>query len=227
MIIFSLQEMKFIIPFVAVAAGATSHEGHDHSLLKPFGPFWGMTTYTTKNGDKTWNTNEIQLMFKENDTVDLKWWFGALIGGIDKQTFACEAVPFTFDEVKLQIVVSPKTSDCLTEVNQMFPKAFQLTDPFFMPVDHNNGNVTFVAAKGLIAVSMKPINEPINIPSGNNGLAPEVLPRTRVYADDTVVENPAAPKAADANTTTTTTTTKASHTAIAASAIAFIAALIM
>jgi hypothetical protein len=175
-------------------AGISTPDGHMHMCdSKPSAPFWGMKTHTAKNGEM-WNEHALLLNFRENDTVE-----GPLSDKIKKQVFVCDSIPFKFDEEKLRIVVSPSDSECLTEVNELFDKFLQLTDPFYMPVDPVNGNVTFVAARNFLAVSMKPINKPIPIPSGIDGFAPSVIPATRGQAEVVAIR---VDETANATTTT-------------------------
>lgn len=203
-----------------------SHEGHDHSGMKPIGPYWGMTVYTSKS-NKKWNTNEVQLIFNDNDTVDMKWWYGfAKLPDVNipKQTFACEALPFTWDEKTLEVSVSPSLSPCLIKINNNFPKMFQLSDPFVLPLDETNGGINFRVARGLIQIDLVPINAPIaNVPSGIDGFVPESTPQPRVYEGDVVTTgSPAAAQGLKAGDVTTTTTTTKSYAPVTFASLAVI-----
>jgi hypothetical protein len=210
--------------------------------LKPNGADWGIKTYTTKAGDKTWNLSEIQLTFTDN-TVDMKWWYGlkpGAMGNIEKQTFICEAIPYTFDEAKVQVVVHPGSNPCLSAINDKFPKIMRLPEPYVLPLVEESGNIRFSLARGAVNIELIPIDSPLaNIPSGENGLAPAnpparraagnsiaspastVAPVTSVGPDATVSsETSATPKNSGAavntkadsgNTTTTTTKSAASQ----------------
>lgn len=166
----------------AVAGAADPHAGHDHSLLKPQGPFYSIYTHENKNKDKVWNDMELSIVFKEN-TFDMKWWYGAKIPmvNIPKQTFTCTDVPFTFDESKLRVVIVPSENACLNNINSKFPRGFGLSSPFYIPVDHDTGDLMFGLAGNTFALILYAIDaEPASIPSGVNGLAPAAsLPSRR------------------------------------------------
>lgn len=164
--------MKFLALVAAVAQA--SHAGHDHSLLKPSGPFYGIITKPNKAGDKIWNELEIAMNFKPN-TVDFKWWVGfpPQISPIAKQTFECKDVPFTFSADSLEIFLQLSANGCLARINNRIPAGAGLHDPFQMTVDHDSGDLTFSLLGGAISSKIYATDSvPATVPSGQNGLAP-------------------------------------------------------
>ena len=164
-----------------VATVSSDHTGHDHSLLKPTGPFYGIVTQKNKAGTKTWNAMELSILFKDK-TFDMTWWYGAKAGlvDIDKQVFECKDVPFTFDDVKLHVVIEPEQNDCLKKINKLFPKGWGLPNPYSIRVDHDTGDLKFSVARNLVVINLWAVDAPpAKIPSGEEGLAPATVPGRR------------------------------------------------
>lgn len=177
------------------AIATASHAGHDHSALKPSGPFYGILTAMNKAGDKNWNNIEIQFDFSDA-TFDMVWWFGIKhpLITIPKQTFRCERIAYTFDEVNLNVVVNPDTNACLTRINGLFRRGMGIANPFAMPVQHDTGDLIFAIANNVIVVEMYAIDAPLTqIPSGVEGQAPASLPARRSIAAPASPAMPDAP----------------------------------
>jgi hypothetical protein len=228
--------LTFCLPiFTAVAS---EHTGHNHAELKPNGPFYAIVTHLNKAGDKKWNDMELAINFKEN-SFDLQWYYGAKVQGVNipKQTFRCKDVPFSFEEDKLRIVINPDSNPCLNRINSNFPKGFGLSDPMFVPIDHDTGDLTFGIAGGLVGLQLYAVDSiPAKIPSGENGLAPAVVPGRRKEAGDvtparpddndngpvnTEDYTPKPPMGASAEVTTKSSTAKVGSVIISTAAIIF------
>lgn len=172
------------------------HEGHDYSSLKPAGVYYGILTKTNAKGDKNWNNMEVQFDFGDS-TFNMQWWFGMQVPMIDveKQVFICDNIPYTFDQSRLIVEMNPESNACLQAVNANFPANLGLSDPYFLPVDQDSGDIEFKLAAGMIRVDMFPIDAPVAvIPSGQNGLAPEQTPARR---SGVVPEKPCCSKKSD------------------------------
>ena len=213
------------IALAAVAAAHThDHHGHDHAQYKPTGVYWGINVHEVR-ADKVWTLAEVELNFKSDSVVDLKWFYGVKPNhfvNVPKQTFACTDITYTFDEAKLQLSVDPTANACLKEVNDKFPKAIQLPNPFVLPINEtNHGDIVFAVARNMIKADLYPIDGPLaKFPSGSDdGLAPakSAYPARRGAAttsaapSEAPVNNAAggasvAPKAGDSTNSTTTTT---------------------
>ena len=169
--------MKFLaIAFPLVALSDAGCVGHDHSLLKPKGPFYGIIATPNKAGDKKWNNMEVAIQFNEN-TFDIRWWCGfhPSLMPIPKQTFECTNVAFTFNADQLRVIVNPAADACLTRINALFPPSMGITNPFVMPVNHETGDVKFSLARGMVKVDLYATDSlPAAVPSGVEGLAPAV-----------------------------------------------------
>ena len=215
--------MKFtqLVSFVAVASA--SHDDHDHSSLKPTGPYYGILSSWNKANTKNWNNMEVQMTFGES-TLDLLWWFGIknpMIPSIPKQIFSCSGVKYTFDETSLHVVINPDADRCLAAINGKFPKSLGIANPFNMPVDHDTGDVRFAVAGGAIYVDLYAIDTAmVTIPSGVDGRAPLSVPARRKAAGSASAAAPG-PKAAETTLpaavdpsvkSVTTTTTKSAFT---------------
>jgi hypothetical protein len=175
-----------VAAFVASATANDPHAGHDHSLLKPQGPFYGLLSYETKDRSKTWNNLEISIFFKEN-TFNMKWWFGMRVNGWDikKQVFACIDVPFKFDEENLHVAVDVVGNTCLSDINKKFPPGSGLGETLKLSVDHNSGDLSFKVARNVIQVTLYAVDaEPAIIPSGEGELAPLNPPGRRAESYD-------------------------------------------
>ena len=183
--------MKFLAVATFIASVTADHTGHNHSLLKPLGPFYGILTHMNKAGTKQWNDMELGITFKES-TFDIKWFYGAKTAmvNIEKQTFECSDVPFTFDEVKLRVVLNPEENECLKKVNSLFPKGWGLPNPFYVRVDHDSGDLKFGIAKNMVVINLWAVDAlPANIPSGEDGLAPASTPGRRQETSDADAES--------------------------------------
>jgi hypothetical protein len=195
--------MKFLALTCLVALVSSDHTGHDHSALKPSGPFYGLYTQKNRAGTKEWNAMELAIYFKEN-TFDIKWWYGAKAGivDIDKQVFDCQNVPFTFDEAKLRLVIKPDDNECLRNINSLFPKGWGLTSPYYIRVDHDKGDLTFGVAQNIVRINLYAVDQlPANIPSGENGLAPVNKPARRSKSSNADAnQNQAGPAGANSPT---------------------------
>lgn len=164
--------MKFLAWIIGIAQA--SHAGHDHSMLKPSGAFYGIITKPNKAGDKIWNELEVAMNFKPN-TVDFKWWIGypPQVSPIAKQTFECKDVPFTFSADSLEIFLQLSANGCLARINSRIPAGAGLHDPLQMTVDHGSGDLTFSLLGGAISSKIYAADSiPATVPSGQNGLAP-------------------------------------------------------
>jgi hypothetical protein len=185
--------MKYLsLASVVALASSSDHEGHDHSALKPHGAYYGILTKMNQKGDKNWNNMEVQFTFGSS-TFDMGWWFGIQnsLVEVEKQVFKCTSIPFTFDESNLAVIVHPESNDCLKAVNANFPPSMGLDDPYHLPVDHETGDIEFKLAAGLVKVDMYPIDVPLaEIPSGQNGLAPNSIPARRGTQETTYEVKP-------------------------------------
>ena len=203
----------------SVATAAHSHADHDHAQFKPTGVYWGINVHEVR-ADKAWTLAEVELNFKSDDKVDLKWFYGVKPNhfvNVPKQTFSCPDISYTFDEEKLELSVNPDAEPCLNEVNNQFPKAIRLPNPFILPINEtNHGDIVFAVARNLIKADLYPIDGPLaKFPSGSEeGLAPPKSAYPARRSSQTGAAPSAAPAAADAvapkaaaadsNTTTTT-----------------------
>ena len=226
--------MQIFTTLAVAVVGATahthhSHAGHNHAQFKPTGVYWGINVHEVRAG-KAWTLAEVELNFKSDNVVDLKWFYGVkpnFMVNVPKQTFACTDIEYSFNEAKLELSVNPDSNPCLNEVNQKFPKAIRLPNPFVLPINEtNHGDIVFAVAKNLIKADLYPIDGPLaKFPSGSDdGLAPSTYPARRGVAtsapSDAPVTNsvngaaPIAPKA-DVSGGNGTTTTTSSRNAVA------------
>ena len=165
--------MKF--SFVASVIATVS--GHYHAGDKPNGLFYGIKADPNARKTKIWNNMEIQMNFHEN-TLDFDWWYGMKlpIVSVEKQTFSCKDVPYTFNGKA--VIVQPDSNDCLKKINEQF-SGLGLSSPCVMPV-LPNGDIKFSAANGLVFMDMHAISKAVPaIPSGKDGRAPESTPGPR------------------------------------------------
>ena len=217
------------VALVAVAAAHShdhhDHAGHNHAQFKPTGVYWGINVHEVR-ADKAWTLAEVELNFKSDDKVDLKWFYGVKPNhfvNVPKQTFACTDIEYSFNEAKLELSVNPDSNPCLNEVNQKFPKPIRLPNPFVLPINEtNHGDIVFAVARNMIKADLYPIDGPLaKFPSGSDeGLAPakSAYPARRSAVGAAPSASPSAapsdaplnaasvaPKADSTNSTTTTT----------------------
>ena len=134
----------------------------------------------------------------------MKWWYGAKAGivDIDKQVFDCPDVPFTFDDVKLRVAIKPDENECLRKINSLFPKGWGLSNPYYIRVDHDTGDLKFGVAQNIVLITLWAVDAPpAKIPSGEDGLAPLNKPARRSNkANADANQNPPAPSGASSPT---------------------------
>ena len=156
------------------------HAHHDHSKFKPTGVYWGIKVHEVR-ADKVWTLAEVELNFKSDDRVDLRWFYGVKPNhfvNIPKQVFSCSDIAYSFDEAKLELSVNPDSDPCLREINEKFNKQIRLPNPFILPINEtNNGDIIFAVARNMVRADLYPIHAPLTkFPSGSeDGLAPSKL----------------------------------------------------